>query len=376
MKIAFALYKYFPYGGLQKDMLAIARECASRKHEVRIFCRHWSGEKPAGIDVEILPVHAFSNDGKNHRFNTLLVRRMSEYAPDLLVAFNKIPGADVYYAADTCFKAKLYEERPWLYRFLPRYRNFIREESALFANNNRIRTLALSNKTIDEYRRYYNTDANCFTLLPPGIARDRINSSGERHYALHKELGLTEDRMIVLMVGSGFRTKGLDRAITALASLPTDLKANTHLVVVGEDTPRAFEAQAQQHGLEEQLHFLGGRKDVPELLRSADILIHPAYREAAGMALLEAAVACLPVLTTDVCGYAHYISENNLGVVLESPYKQQQLNSALLEMLTDATKIKQWRNNGKRFASTADIYDMPQKAADVIENAGKQRKVM
>ena len=66
------------------------------------------------------------------------------------------------------------------------------------------------------------------------------------------------------------------------------------------------------------MQFLGGRSDVPRFLLGADLLIHPAYHENTGTALLEALVAGLPVLVTDVCGYAHYIAEADAGRVLPS----------------------------------------------------------
>jgi len=377
MKLVITLYKYFPFGGLQKDMLAIANECANRGHQVSIFCRSWTGDLPVAgenrITVNILVGRAATNQGKDALFGKHFRKAMQRIQPDLVIGFNKIPGVDVYYAADTCFKAKLTRERPWLYRFLPRYRHRVHEEAALFDQQAHTHILAISQTAVDEYRDFYQTDKSRFTLLPPGISRDRINASGERLYLLHKELALTEDKLIVLMVGSGFRTKGLDRAIHALAALPDEIRNDVHLVVAGEDHSKAFVQQATQLGVEEQVHFLGGRKDVALLLRSADVLIHPAYRETAGMVLLEAAVAGLPVITTDVCGYAHYIAEYALGVVLSSPFDQALLNDALRIALTDAEKIKSWRKNGLMFAQNADIYQMPQKAVDAIEAFARQR---
>lgn len=373
MKLVFALYKYFPFGGLQKDMLAIAYECVSRGHEVSIFCRSWEGERPEKIAINILPVRAFSNQAKNSKFSRQFRRCMKKIKPDLTVGFNKIPNVDIYYAADTCFKAKLYRERPWFYRLMPRYRNYVQEEEALFGRNSTAHILAISKPGIDEYRDYYKTAMDRFTLLTPGISRSHINDKAERQYLLHKELGLGDDARIVLLVGSGFRTKGLDRAISAIAALPAGSGRATHLVIAGEDSAEKFIQQAQQLSIEKQVHFLGGRKDVPFLLRSADVLIHPAYRENTGTVLLEAAVACTPVITTDVCGYSHYIRDNNLGIVLPSPFEQDQLNAALQVALTNIEKIKQWRNNGRSFAQAADIYDMPGRAAKIIESVAKQK---
>ncbi len=84
------------------------------------------------------------------------------------------------------------------------------------------------------------------------------------------------------------------------------------LYVVGQDEPRKFEALAEKRGVRSNVHFFSGRNDVSELMAAADLLLHPAYQEAADL-LLEAITAGLPVLTTAVCGYAHYIVEANCG---------------------------------------------------------------
>ncbi|MOA00224.1 Lipopolysaccharide core biosynthesis protein RfaG [compost metagenome] len=86
--------------------------------------------------------------------------------------------------------------------------------------------------------------------------------------------------------------------------------------------------------------------------------------------LLEALVSGLPVLVTDVCGYAHYISEADCGRVLPSPFAQEQLNRMLAEMLADNAARARWAANGLAYADRADLYSMPQRAADVILGEG------
>ncbi len=84
------------------------------------------------------------------------------------------------------------------------------------------------------------------------------------------------------------------------------------------------------------MHFFSGRNDVSELMAAADLLLHPAYQEAAGIVLLEAITAGLPVLTTAVCGYAHYIADANCGTVIAEPFSQEQLNEVLRKALTQS----------------------------------------
>src|SRR5690606_9251820 len=160
--------------------------------------------------------------------------------------------------------------------------------------------------------------------------------------------------------------KGLDRSLRGLAALPAELKARTRLIVIGQDDPKPFLLQMRALGVADQVQILKGRSDIPRFLLGADLLIHPAYNENTGTVLLEALVAGLPVLVSAVCGYAHYIAEADAGRVLPSTFRKAQLNQQLAQMLADDAQRAAWSRNGLAFADSADLYSMPQHAADVI----------
>jgi len=205
-------------------------------------------------------------------------------------------------------------------------------------------------------------------LLPPGISLDRRAPSNatEIRAAFRREFGLAKNDLLLLQVGSGFKTKGLDRSLKALVNLPPDLQARTRLIVIGQDDPRSFLRQAAALGVSERLSILPGRDDIPRFLLGADLLIHPAYNENTGTVLLEALVAGLPVLATAVCGYAHYIEEAGGGLVVPEPFAQAALDQTLLTMLTDAVARQRWQASALAFAETADIYSNADVAADLI----------
>lgn len=367
MRLAFALFKYFPFGGLQQDMLRIAMAATERGHSVKVFCGEWQGDIPASIKVVNVPMAGSSNASKDASFVTGLAAALKLHEIDLLVGFNRMPGLDVYYAADSCFAAKVYELRSWLSRFLPRYKHHLKYEKAVFSAASNTHSLLISKPEKEVFKQYYQTPEKRLHLLPPGIRRDRVanEKSVDLGKAKRAELGVVDNEKLLLMVGSGFRTKGLDRAIIALANLPEAEKARVKFFVAGQDKSERFMRLIKKMDVENRIAFLGGRDDIPELLLAADLLIHPAYRENTGTALLEAMVAGLPVVATDVCGYSSYISDFDMGEVLPSPFNQAQLNQAVLDLLFE--EQISWQVRGAKFSSTADIFDLPVRAVEQLE---------
>ena len=284
-----------------------------------------------------------------------------------IIGFNKMPGLDIYYAADSCYEEKARSQRNRLYRLIPRYRFFSRFERAVFGESSQTEILMISDVQKPLFRKYYNTQLERFHLLPPGISRDRAApaNSEEIRAALRHEFEVMDDETLLLMAGSGFITKGLDRILLGMKALPSEVRRKTRLMVIGQDTPAAFERMAELLGLKDRVLILQGRDDVPRFLLGADFLIHPAYVENTGTVLLEAMVAGLPVLATDVCGYAHYITEAGAGELVPSPFKQDTFDDLLHNMIISDNRMR-WKKGALDYARTADIYSMPERAADFI----------
>ena len=106
MKLGFLLFDYFPFGGLQRDCLKVARLCASRGHDVAFFTRTWQGDQPPDIKIELFGLHGFSNVSRNRAWLKQLTTVLPQRNLDGVVGFNKVPGLDVYYGSDPCYVAK------------------------------------------------------------------------------------------------------------------------------------------------------------------------------------------------------------------------------------------------------------------------------
>ncbi len=369
MKLAFCLFHYSPYGGLQRDFLRIALACVKRGHDVHVYTISWQGERLPGLTIHLLPVKARQNHTRCLSFVKQLRQALSQETYDVVIGFNKMPLLDIYFAADVCYQWRIRQDRRRLYRFTPRYRTYVALEKAVFAPQQATKVLLIAPAQQAAYTACYGTEAERFQVLPPGIDRARRappNAANIRASVRQRE-AIPYDHFLILLIGSGFKTKGVDRAIRALAALPNALRQRCHFFVIGQDRPDAYAALAQQLGVSDLVRFLGGRDDVADFLLAGDVLIHPAYHENTGTVLLEAVIAGLPVLTVDVCGYAHYISAANAGMVLSSPFSQAALNSALVQMLT-SPQIPQWRANGLLFAQRDDIYSNTDVVVQCIES--------
>lgn len=366
MKLALVLFDYFPYGGLQRDFLRIAEAARERGHRVRVLVSKWQGEVPADLDIVRLPVTAASNHARMARFAEAVARTLPEFGADRVLGFNRLPGLDAYFASDSCFAEQL-AAKPVAVRLLPRYRTYRRLERETLA---RAYCFFLNDRQKAEYRRHYTLSEGRFEVLPPGIEADRRrpDDAGAVRERTRRALGLEPGHRVMLFLGSGFRVKGLDRALAAFAALPPEQAQSARLLIAGNDDAAPY-LKALNQTQRRRVSVLGPRDDVPALLQAADLLLHPAYREAAGLVLLEAAAAGLPVLTTDTCGYARYVRDAGVGEVLGSPFRQAALDRTLATMLAAAPGT--WAEKGIEFGRQAWLYRLPERVVDRLETLNR-----
>lgn len=374
MRLAFCLFRYFPFGGLQRDFLRIAQACRERGHKVDVYTMAWEGAVPEGISLHLLKVSGLTNHGRAQAFARKLSERLAVENYAAVVGFNKLPGLDLYFAADPCFAARA-EQRGPLYRLSGRYRTYAALEKAVFDVRARTEILLISEVEKPNFIRHYGTAEARFHFLPPGISRDRMAppDAEERWKRFRQELDFAADERLLLMVGSGYQTKGLDRSIRALAALPEALRATTRLLVVGKGKGAPFLRLARKLGVAERVHLYGGRDDVPDFLLGSDLLMQPSYYENTGTAIVEALASGLPVLATANCGYAHYVEDADAGKLVPIPFEQAVMNARLLDMLTSG-ELPRRRENALDFAARTDLYSLPERAAEIIEAVADRRE--
>lgn len=132
---------------------------------------------------------------------------------------------------------------------------------------------------------------------------------------LRAEFGL-EGQGVAVVLGRLHEEKGHRYLFAALA----ELKQNGHYLTVllaGDGPHRAeIEGQARQHGVLDQLRFLGRRADVPELIALSDLVVMPSLAESFGFAALEAMSQARPVVAFDTGGLPEVVGDNEGGLIV------------------------------------------------------------
>lgn len=124
--------------------------------------------------------------------------------------------------------------------------------------------------------------------------------------------------------------KRVSRVIDALVWVP-----RAHLYIVGDGPLRAsLERRAARRGLSERVHFLGWQNDVRGFYQYADCFVHASAFEGYGMALLEAALAGCPIVSTHV-GLVGELPPESVTIVRGTEYE---LAAAINATLTSEKK--------------------------------------
>ena len=367
MKLAAAILKYFPFGGLQRDLMRTAAEAHGRGHEVTIYTTSWEGEKPEWLTVRILNPFALSNHGKAELFFRELHCALEKEHCDVLFGMSRGPGLDVYFAGDECFLRKQSRKYPeWFCRISPRIRTFSAMERSIFDPAEKTEILCLAERQMKEYQECYGTQTERMHLIPPGMNPEcRYPSDGAvRRRRFREEKGISEDRIVLLCVGANLKLKGADRVMEAAGALPGELRDRITVLLVGE---KNGELANLADRIPAEIRFEGPSSEILNYYLGSDLMVHPARSEAAGSVIIEAISAGLPVICTELCGFSTYVRDSGAGAVLTGDFSPEALLTELKRFLLNREELKSAGGKALEYASHTNLTGRAPAVVDLLE---------
>ncbi|WP_426527674.1 glycosyltransferase [Bradyrhizobium sp. McL0615] len=180
-----------------------------------------------------------------------------------------------------------------------------------------------------------------------GIPKDRLGLiyngidqksfvSTEARIAIRERLSISDDAIVFVVVANLIPYKGHSDLFAAFGIAKQRLPRNWRLLVVGRDDGIGADLSALTKILqiEENVVFLGGRDDVPELLRSADVGILSSHQEGFSNAILEGMAEGLPMIVTNVGGNSEAVVDQETGLVV-APRNPEQFAVAIERLAGD-----------------------------------------
>lgn len=173
------------------------------------------------------------------------------------------------------------------------YRNLVYRRSR--------RIICVSNYEKSVYENKWKLPApNKFCVLYNGIDFSKLDSPSSGSSGL-----VTDKSTLNMMMVGNFRSGRDHLFICKVADKLNKRSIPFNLYFAGRrepSEPQRYDSCVEfceNHGLSKNVHFLGGRDDVPSLLRQMDLFIYASEHDTFGIAVLEAMASALPVIVND-----------------------------------------------------------------------------
>ncbi len=195
--------------------------------------------------------------------------------------------------------------------------------------------------------------------------------------AVRAELQMPAAAPLLLMIAEFTPNKRQADALQAFARLPREAGGGVapHLVFAGVG-PTLDDARrlAEQLGVVDRVHFLGYRRDVPVLLRAADLLLLTSAREGLPRSVMEAMVLGTPVVASDVRGVRDLVGDGHGKLVRVGDV--QGLCDAIAYSLAHRREMEQMATRARAHVASYDVGTVLQQYEEVYRAALRRRGVV
>lgn len=321
VRLAFIKKRFFIHGGAERYLQTLIRQLIKFGHEIHVFANKWSDEEGVIFHkVDIIPFTSFLG---SLTFNINAGSQIANHKSrpfDCIISFERTTHQDIYRAGEGChaewlrirsgfeplYKKATFKINPLHLLLLHLEKRIFRDTRLVIANSKMVK---------EQIINHYGLPEDRILTIYNGADLERFNPQNRdlwRHSVRHS-LGISEESMVLLFVGSGFERKGLGTLIKALPLIKTDTK----VLIIGKGRVNKYTAIAKRLGVSERILFLGTQNEIERFYAAADLFVLPTLYDPFSNATLEAMASGIPVITTENNGVAEIIENGKEGYVME-----------------------------------------------------------
>jgi glycosyltransferase involved in cell wall biosynthesis len=196
-------------------------------------------------------------------------------------------------------------------------------------------------------------------VVPNGIDTDRFRPDPAARGLLRGAVGAPPTAKLVGILANCSIYKDYPTFVRA-AKIIADRVRDVHFISIGEERTvegAAAKGLVRQSGLEDVFHFLGTRRDVPELLPGFDVMCSSSVTEGFPNAIVEAMACGVPCVVTDVGDSRKIVGDAGIVVFPKNPESLATGVAALLN-LDPAEKERLCSQARKRVVQNFDVAEM------------------
>ncbi len=296
--------------GAEKQLALLAAGLPRDRFDVQVCVLTRPGPLAAELERAGIP---WTLIGKRWKADPLayfrLKRQIQRLQPDLvqtwLFAANSFGRAAAFSAGVKHVVASERSVDPWKsWLQFAIDRRLARRTDAIVVNSSGVR---------DFYVRH-GLPSDKFRVIPNGV--ESPTPSRLSRAALLVELGLPPHVQLVGTVGRLWPQKRVKDLIWA-ADLLKVIRDDIHVLIIGDGPLRArLERYCRQVCVDDRVHFLGHRNDVPDILPHLDVFWLASGYEGLPNVIMEAMSAGVPVVATDIPGTRDLVQPNETGFLV------------------------------------------------------------
>jgi glycosyltransferase involved in cell wall biosynthesis len=299
-------------GGADQQILILARAMRARNHDVRIVALAPLGQMGLEAQREGIPTESLELQRRVGDIPRILrlVRMIRAWRPDVL-------HSHLVHANLLARAVRPLTRVPALVSTIHSINDGGRFRMAAYRLTSGMvdRVTLISRLAAEHYLAIGAVPRRLLEIVPNAVDTERFRHLPQARAAVRRELGLG-DEFVWLAVGRFEEAKDYPTMIAGFARLAADYP-RSRLLLVGKGSLRdQVEQLVRAGGLEERVHFLGVRRDVPEIMSAADGYVLSSAWEGMPVVLLEAASTGLPIVATRVGGVAEVVEDGTTGFLV------------------------------------------------------------
>lgn len=321
MRVGFLIDRWDPRRGGAEALLArCAAQLEREGHEVLVLADACADGATGRF--ERVRARGWTRAARERHLARALVAAAHERACTLTIALRHVPSADLYWphaglvGAGRAARARAAGHAP---RALGARERFQLECERDLLERGGARAIACVSPLVErELAAAYPACRERLFALHNGVELERFDPARRAQLgrALRARLGADERAVVLAFAARDAALKGLGELLEALAQLPA---LPWRLCVAGPRRLGPWRARARSLGLDPTRIHWANELDPAELFAAADLCVHPSWRDACGLVVLEALASGVPVLTTALVGASELVREAWAGSVLAEP---------------------------------------------------------